>query len=101
SYNKAEHLRDALETTSFDGYILDWILDESDARDLLPLIRAKNPTAPLIILTGQIKEGQAREDDLASTIATYRAQLYEKPTRALSLFNALELGFEAATRPAS
>ena len=24
-----------------------------------------------------------------------RAQLYEKPTRMLSLFNALELGFEA------
>lgn len=98
SYNKADHLRAALETTSFDGYILDWLLEDSDARDLLPLIRAKNPNAPLIILTGQIKAGQAHEDDLASTIAAYRAQLYEKPTRALSLFNALELGFEAASR---
>ena len=98
SYNKAEHLRAAIETTSFDGYILDWLLDDSDARDLLPLIRAKNPNAPLIILTGQIRAGQAQEDDLASTIAAFRAQLYEKPTRALSLFNALELGFEAASR---
>ena len=98
SYNKAEHLRAALETTSFDGYILDWLLDDSDARDLLPLIRAKNPSAPLIILTGQIRAGHAQEDDLASTIAAFRAQLYEKPTRALSLFNALELGFEAASR---
>ena len=101
SYNKAEHLRVALETTSFDGYILDWLLDESDARDLLPLIRAKSPNAPLIILTGQIRAGQAQEDDLASTIAAFKAQLYEKPTRALSLFNALELGFEAASRSPS
>jgi CheY-like chemotaxis protein len=101
SYNKAEHLRAALETTSFDGYILDWLLDDSDARDLLPLIRAKNPNAPLIILTGQIRTGQAQEEELASTIAAFRAQLYEKPTRALSLFNALELGFEAASRSPS
>lgn len=98
SYNKAEHLRAALETTSFDGYILDWLLDDADSRDLLPLIRAKSPNGPLIILTGQIRAGQAAEDDLASTIAAFRAQLYEKPTRALSLFNALELGFEAASR---
>lgn len=98
SYNKAEHLRAALETTGFDGYILDWLLDGDDARDLLPLIRTKSPNAPLIILTGQIRTGQTQEDDLASMIAAYRAQLYEKPTRALSLFNALQLGFEAVSR---
>ena len=98
SYATAEHLRTALETTSFDGYILDWIVSGADARELLPLIRAKSPSAPVIILTGQIQAGRVQEDDLAATLATFRAQLYEKPTRSLSLFNALELGFDAASR---
>lgn len=97
SYTSAEHLRTALETTNFDGYILDWVLGEESAADLLPLIRAKNPAGPVIILTGQIDAG-AQESDLASALATYRAQLYEKPSRTLSLFNALELGFEASPR---
>ena len=33
-----------------------------------------------------------------NTLAAYRAQLYEKPTRMLSLFTALDLGFEPAPR---
>lgn len=98
SYASAEHLRTALETTGFDGYILDWMVGGVDARELLSLIRAKSPSAPVIILTGQIKAGRVQEDDLASSLATFRAQLYEKPTRSLSLFNALELGFDAASR---
>jgi DNA-binding response OmpR family regulator len=97
SYTSAEHLRVALETTNFDGYILDWVLGEESANALLPLIRAKNPVGPVIILTGQIDAG-AEESDLASALTTYRAQLYEKPSRALSLFNALELGFDASAR---
>jgi DNA-binding NtrC family response regulator len=80
SYTSAEHLRTALETTSFDGYILDWVLGEESAADLLPVIRAKNPAGPVIILTGQIDAG-AQESDLASALATYRAQLYEKPSQ--------------------
>lgn len=98
SYTTAEHLRAALETTTFDGYILDWVLGDDRASALLPLIREKNPAGPVIILTGQI-DGEAQESELASAMAVFRAQLYEKPSRALSLFNALELGFEALPRP--
>ena len=97
SYTTAEHLRTALETTSFEGYILDWVLSDGRAEELLPLIRAKNPHGPVIILTGQI-DGEAQESDLATAMAAFRAQLYEKPSRALSLYNALELGFEAMPR---
>lgn len=97
SYTSAEHLRTALETTNFDGFILDWVLGEEKATALLPLIRAKNPAGPVIILTGQIDAG-GDESDLASALTTFRAQLYEKPSRTLSLFNALELGFQASPR---
>ena len=88
----------ALETSRFDGFILDWMLGEGNIRDLLPAVRTRSPGAPIIILTGQIKAGGAQEDELESTLAAYRAQLYEKPTRMLSLFTALDLGFEPAPR---
>lgn len=97
SYTTAEHLRTALETTAFDGYILDWVLGDDRAGELLPLIREKNPSGPVIILTGQL-DGEAQESELASAMAEFRVQLYEKPSRALSLFNALELGLEALPR---
>ena len=98
SYRTGENLLAALETSRFDGFILDWMLGEGNIRDLLPAVRTRSPGAPIIILTGQIKAGGAQEDELESTLAAYRAQLYEKPTRMLSLFTALDLGFEPAPR---
>jgi CheY-like chemotaxis protein len=92
SYTSPEQLRTALETTHFDGYVLDWVLGGESAAELLPLIRAKTPAGPVIILTGQIGAG-ANEDDLAAATKAHRIQLYEKPTRSMLLFNALELGF--------
>ena len=95
AYTQAEQLRAALETTNFDGCILDWVIGEARASELLPLIRSKNATGPIIILTGQVGVG-VQESELASAMATYRVQLYEKPSRTLSLFNALQLGFESS-----
>jgi CheY-like chemotaxis protein len=97
SFTQAEQLRTALETTNFDGFILEWVLGDDRAIDLLPLIRRKNPTGPVIILTGQVGVG-VQESEIAQATANYRAQLYEKPSRALSLFNALQLGFEKSPR---
>lgn len=92
-YTQADELRSALETTHFDGYILDWVIGTVSADELLPLLRAKNPTGPIIVLTGQLGAA-VEESDVASAMATHRFQLYEKPSRTLSLFNALQLGFE-------
>ena len=98
SYRTGENLLAALETSRFDGFIIDWMLGEGDIRDLLPAVRARNPAAPIIILTSPIKAVGAHEEELESMLATYRAQLYEKPTRMLSLFTALDLGFEPNSR---
>lgn len=96
-FRSAEAARKALETASFDGFVLDWLLREGSVRDLLPEIRARNPNGPVVILTGQIKAGRAKEDELAQVMTLFRAQLYEKPTRSLSIFHALTLGFERAS----
>jgi CheY-like chemotaxis protein len=96
-YTNAEQLRTALETTHFDGCILDWLVGTVSADELLPLLRARNPTGPIIILTGQLGAA-VQESELASAMAVHRLQLYEKPSRTLSLFNALQRGFEASPR---
>jgi len=98
SYPVVDHALAALQTSRHDGFIVDWTLSDEGIHALLPAIRSKSPRAPVIVLAGHLDEGQVEEDALAATIATYRAQLYEKPTRALSLFNALCLGFDTATR---
>lgn len=98
SYRTGDQLRVALETARFDGFILDWMLGDGTIHELLAGVRAKNPHGPIVILSGQFEAGGAQEDELAATILAYRAQLYEKPTRMLGLFNALQLGFEASPR---
>jgi CheY-like chemotaxis protein len=97
AYRQPEQVREALETTHFDGFILDWVLGAETAVDLLPLLRSRNPSGPIIILTGQIGGG-AKESDVASALKTHRLQLFEKPTRTMVLFHALELGFQDAKR---
>ena len=98
SYRTGKNLLFAMELFGFDGFILDWRPGEGNIRDLLAALRARNPAAPIIILAAQNNAGGAHEEELESLLATYRAQLYEKPTRLLSLFTALDLGFEPIAR---
>lgn len=98
SYSNAEHIRSALETTTFDGYIVDWQLGEQDARDVLQLIRSRTASAPLIVLADTLTDSQ--EAQFEEVTATFRAQLFVKPARTLMLFNALTLGFAALRRTA-
>ena len=74
------------------------MLGEGSIRHLLPAVRSRSPGAPIIILTDPARAAGAQEEELESALAAYRAQLYEKPTRMLSLFTALDLGFEPAPR---
>jgi ActR/RegA family two-component response regulator len=83
----------AMEDDPFDGFVVDWLLGDNTAKDLLSKIRARLPAGPVVILTGQIATGAATEDELVMVGASYRALLFEKPTRALSIFNALQVGF--------
>lgn len=98
SYSNPEHIRSALETMTFDGYIVDWQLGENDAREVLQLIRGRSAAAPLIVLADTLTDSQEAQFEEVTT--TFRAQLFEKPARTLLLFNALSLGFAALRRTA-
>lgn len=96
SYSTPEHVRSALETTTFDGYIVDWQLRDTDPREILQAIRARTAVAPLIVLTDTLTDSQEAAFEEITT--RFRVQLFEKPARTLLLLNALNLGFAARQR---
>lgn len=66
----------------FDAFVIDWLVAGKTAESLIQLIRAKeDPTAPILLLTGEMVTGRARESDVARMIVEYNVSLYEKPTR--------------------
>jgi FixJ family two-component response regulator len=92
-FNCAVELLAAMESEPFEGFVVDWLLGDTTAKELLSKIRARVPSGPVVILTGQIATGIATEEELAMVGASYRALLFEKPTRPLTIFNALQVGF--------
>ncbi|RQY11640.1 response regulator [Burkholderia stagnalis] len=81
----------AMETTRFDGFILDWMLEGETAQRPIEIIRDKyNLEAPIIILTGYM--GHARHATAIAEMMTVHKITgpYEKPARAPVIAAALE-----------
>lgn len=90
-----DELPGLVESSPFDGYVIDWLIDQQNARSLIAAIRANSPSCPIVLLTGQLVKGNADEGELASIASFYRLTYFEKPIRSSSLLSALQLGFEA------
>jgi len=65
----------------FDGYILDWVLDEGSPAELIGMIRADDPACPIAILTGKMRDNVFIEPAVAGAISAYKLLFFEKPTR--------------------
>ncbi|MGN8119157.1 helix-turn-helix domain-containing protein [Labrys sp. 22185] len=78
-----ESLEGIAEAGEFDGYVLDWVIEKSNRREtvheLIRSIRARDPSCPIIVLTGQMRGGGADEQDIASALARYNLKFFEKP----------------------
>jgi CheY-like chemotaxis protein len=96
AFSTGAELLAAMQSHHFDGFVVDWLLGATTAADVLASVRAAQPTVPVVILTGQLRTGAANEDELGAAASTYRALVLEKPTRMLSILNALQLGFGPA-----
>ena len=101
AYATLEDLGQAIGTAHFDGFILDWIVSGTSVEALLATLRENQPLAPVIVLTGQMAAANVSEDDVLAATTAHGAVLFEKPTRALLLVNALESGFSTAERGAA
>jgi CheY-like chemotaxis protein len=77
-----ETLEQELAERLFDAYVIDWLIGECTAENLIRLIRSKEGRpSPIFLLTGEITTGRAHESDVARVILEYGVTLQEKPTR--------------------
>ncbi|MEM5389810.1 helix-turn-helix domain-containing protein [Paraburkholderia phymatum] len=80
--------REAIRNNAFDAFVLDWLINDDTAESAIVEIRkAENYSAPIFLLTGQLKSGKAREDDIARVIQQFGCKWIEKPVRMPLLFS--------------
>jgi CheY-like chemotaxis protein len=81
TFTSVSNLVRHLKVQPFDGYVLDWVLDEGNPAELIGMIRADDPACPIAILTGRIRDNLMIEPAVAGAISAYKLLFFEKPTR--------------------
>ena len=81
AFSRVADLLPQMKLRPFDGYVIDWILAEGSAAELVGMIRADDRDCPIAVLTGQIRSDVMIEPAVAEAVATYRLLFFEKPTR--------------------
>ena len=94
AFYTVDDLSKAVSVEPFDGYVVDWLVNKQSARAVIIEIRAQSATCPVVVLTGQMRDGHLEESELSAAAAAYRLQYFEKPVRTSAILSALELGFE-------
>jgi ABC-type arginine transport system ATPase subunit len=79
---------DSMKMTSYDGYVLDWLLDYSEtSENVVKNIREEIDTSiPIIILTGQLNH---YEKNIGKMIVNHNIHLVEKPAKPLIISSLL------------
>lgn len=72
-------LNESLAGATFDGYILDWLIDTESVARLIGRIRASDQDCPIVVLTGKVRDGAVDAEDIARELAANRASYFEKP----------------------
>ncbi len=88
-------------TTTFDCFVLDWVVGEATVLDLVRTLRAANTSCPIVILTAQVATGVIDEMDIADAMKRYDLLFCEKPVRASILVAMLSRAFATRRDPAS
>ena len=93
AFYTVDALSKAVSAEPFDGYVIDWLVNNQSARAVIAEIRTQSATCPVVVLTGQMRDGNLEESELSAAAAAYRLQYFEKPVRTSAIMSALELGF--------
>lgn len=80
AFTLVEDLVGHMKVRPFDGYVIDWVLQEGSAAELIAMIRADDRDCAIAILTGKMKEEVGIEPAVAEALATYKLQFFQKPT---------------------
>ncbi|MGZ5915204.1 MAG: helix-turn-helix domain-containing protein [Hyphomicrobium sp.] len=81
AFTDVESLVAHMRLRPFDAYVIDWVLDEGTAAELLAMIRAEDPECPVAVLTGKMEGDIAVETAVAEALSTYKLMFFQKPTR--------------------
>jgi len=95
AFYSEEAVRKAMAQSSFDAYLLDWIVGAGDARRLVALIREQDAECPIGVMTGEIDTGRAVETELRDAMKQYGLFFIEKPFRPMLVAAQLSQAFEA------
>ena len=89
----------AASSTTYDGFVLDWVVGEGTVLELVRSLRASNASCPIIILTAQVATGVVKETVIAEAMQHYNLLFCEKPVRASILAAMLSRAFASKSDP--
>jgi CheY-like chemotaxis protein len=93
-YTCADELENDLEP-GFDAYVLDLVLSGGQtSQAIVERIRRQQPDAPIVLLTGQLRDGKASESTLAVLLRTHRVTFFEKPVRPVMITAAIQTSLD-------
>lgn len=78
----------------FDGFIMDYLLDSGSSEGIIEIIRREMPGAPIMLLTGKLRDGTVAEAELMALLRTSDVTFFEKPVRPGVLVAALQNKFD-------
>lgn len=81
AFTKVDDLVPSMRLRPFDGFVIDWVLNEGSAAELVGMIRAHDRDCPIAVLTGKIQQDVLIEPAVAEAVSTYKLLFFEKPTR--------------------
>ncbi|MCH8178847.1 MAG: response regulator [Proteobacteria bacterium] len=91
-FASAQALSQAMQNAApFDAYVVDLILSGGQtSQGMVERIRQGQPQAPIVLLTGQLRDGTASEATLATMLRTQGVTFFEKPVRPAVLTAAIQ-----------
>ena len=96
SYPDTAALRAAAQQRRFDAYVLDWLLADGTAADVVEEIRHHRPHVPILVVTGALAADSEMEKSLLELSAQWNFSTLDKPVRPMNLANALKQLVSAA-----
>lgn len=99
AYTRSEDLL-AQPLTDHDAFVVDLILGGGQtSQALVERIRREQPEAPIVLLTGQLRDGSASEATLATILRTQGVTFFEKPVRPAVLTAAIQSSLDRLHHP--
>ena len=88
----------ASNLASHDAFVVDFLLAGGDSsQEIITQIREHHPEAPVVLLTGKLRDGAVSEADLTAVLRTTNVAFFEKPVRPSVLAATLQNSLDRAS----